>query len=589
MKMTSITGWIKLWRYKEGLQASVLNVEHSLLTVQKQLQIVVEQLQQYNKNKSILGESLTASAEKGSTSRVAVPNSFRQERSNFPRLEHHNNQNTGAYSALNKIEFSCFEGENARGWVRRCSRYFQLIPIPEDQKVPLASIYMQGRAELWYQGYTEKKELCSWDELVINILERFEDLDSERVMTEFNKLHHETSVNTYLERFEELKDQILIFNKNLEENFFMLEFISGLNEEVKSFVAKALGCKLENTTPMVIRVADGVKVMYALSLAKLMRRKSIVTEGELFLNHKTLSYAAEDNKKYGGWRLCVDYKYLNKLIVKNNFPIPVINELLDELYGAKYFSKIDLRSGYFQIGMRKEDVPKTSFITHSGHYEFLVMPFGLFDAPSTFQALMNIVFEPYLSKFVLVFFDDILIYSKDWGMHLVHLKKVMQLLKKHQLYAKKSKCIFAQMKVEYLGHIICWEGVATDPQKVECMLKWPTPTTVKALRGFWGSQLKRVMTTALVLAMPDFSQSFVVEINACRRGIGIVLLQGGRLIAYLSKAIATQNLGLSTYEKEFLALLLAITKWRHYLQGSHFIIRTGQKSLKHILDQRQSY
>ncbi|KAL0290773.1 UNVERIFIED_CONTAM: Transposon Ty3-G Gag-Pol polyprotein [Sesamum angustifolium] len=325
-------------------------------------------------------------------------------------------------------------------------------------------------AELWYQGYTEKKELCSWDELVINILERFEDLDSERVMTEFNKLHHETSVNAYLERFEELKDQMLIFNKNLEEDFFMLEFISGLKEEV----AKALGCKLENTTPMVIRVPDGVKVMSALSLVNLMRRKSIVTEGELFLNHKTLSYAGEDNKKqhpyryaygqkteierivkemldsgiirpsqssyaspvllvkkkYGGWRLYVDYRYLHKLIVKNNFPIPVIDVLLDELYGAKYFSKIDLRSGYFQIGMRKEDIPKTNFITHSGHYEFLVMPFGLFDAPSTIQALMNIVFEPYLRKFVLVFFDDILIYSKDWGMHLVHLKKVMQLLKK---------------------------------------------------------------------------------------------------------------------------------------------------------------
>ncbi|KAK4390228.1 Transposon Tf2-12 polyprotein [Sesamum angolense] len=329
-------------------------------------------------------------------------------------------------------------------------------------------------------------------------------------------------------------------------------------------------------------------------------------------------------KKDGGWRLCVDYRYLNKLTIKHNFPIPVIDELIDELYGAKYFSKINLRSGYFQIRMRQEDIPKTSFITYSGHYEFLVMPFGLCTAPSTFQDLMNTVYEPYLRKFVLVFFDDILIYSKDWGMHLVHFKKVMELLKKHQLYAKRNKCTFAQMKVEYLGHIISWEGVATDPQKVECMLKWPTPTTIKALRGFLGltgyyrkfikgygiiskpltlllkkdacewnheveeafNQLKEVMTTAPVLAMPDFSKSFIVETNASGKGIGVVLMQEDRPIAYLSKALAAKNLRLSTYEKEFLALLLAVIKWRHYLQGSHFIIKTDKKSLKHILNQR---
>ncbi|KAL0445994.1 UNVERIFIED_CONTAM: Retrovirus-related Pol polyprotein from transposon.6 [Sesamum latifolium] len=207
-------------------------------------------------------------------------------------------------------------------------------------------------------------------------------------------------------------------------------------------------------------------------------------------------------------------------------------------------------------------------------------------------------------------------------MHLVHLKKVMELLRKHQLYAKKSKCSFAQLKVEYLGNIISWEGIATDPQKIECMLNWPVPTTVKALRGFLGligysrkfiksygaiskpltallekdafewnleaevafNQLKEVMTTALVLAMPDFSQPFVVETDACGKGIGAVLMQRGKPIAYLSKA--TKNLELFTYEKEFLGLLLAVTKWRHYLQGNHFIIRTDQKSLKHILDQR---
>ncbi|KAL0290655.1 UNVERIFIED_CONTAM: hypothetical protein Scaly_2662700 [Sesamum calycinum] len=169
---------------KEGLLAFVLNVEHSLLTVQQQLQSVVEQLQQYNRNKSILGEGLTASLEKGSSSRAVMHNSFRQESSSIPRQEHHTHQNIGTYSALNKMEFPYFDGENSRGWVRRCVRYFQLIPIPDDQKVPMASVYMQGKVELWYQGYIERKEFQPWDELVFSVLERFENLDSERVMTE---------------------------------------------------------------------------------------------------------------------------------------------------------------------------------------------------------------------------------------------------------------------------------------------------------------------------------------------------------------------------------------------------------------------
>ncbi|KAL0315331.1 UNVERIFIED_CONTAM: hypothetical protein Sradi_5411300 [Sesamum radiatum] len=193
---------------------------------------VVEQLQQYNKNKSILGEGLTAFVEKGSTSRAAAHNSYRQDISKLPRQEHYNSQHTGTHNALNKMEFPYSDGENARSWVRMCARYFRLIPILEDQKIPMASVYMQGRAEVWYQGYTEKKDFQSWEELVINILERFEDLDSEGVMTEINKLHHETSVNAYLERFKELKDQMLIFNRNLEEDFFMLKFISGLCDKL---------------------------------------------------------------------------------------------------------------------------------------------------------------------------------------------------------------------------------------------------------------------------------------------------------------------------------------------------------------------
>ena len=191
-------------------------------------------------------------------------------------------------------------------------------------------------------------------------------------------------------------------------------------------------------------------------------------------------------KKDGTIRLCIDYRQLNKVTIKIRYPLPRIDDLFDQLQGASVFSKIDLRSGYHQLKIKETDILKMAFRTRYGHYEFLVMPFRLTNAPVAFMDLMNKVFHPYLDQFVIVFIDDILVYSKDVDEHAIHLRIVLQTLRDRGLYVKFSKCEFWLNEIVFLGHVISGAGIFVDPRKLEAIVNWEQPKNVFEVRSFLG-------------------------------------------------------------------------------------------------------
>jgi hypothetical protein len=331
-------------------------------------------------------------------------------------------------------------------------------------------------------------------------------------------------------------------------------------------------------------------------------------------------------KKDGTMRMCIDYRELNKITVKNKYPLPRIDDLFDQLQGAQIFSKIDLRSGYHQLKIRREDIPKTAFRTRYGHYEFLVMPFGLANAPAAFMDLMNRVFREFLDQFVVVFIDDILIYSKNLEEHEDHLRIVLQKLRDEQLYAKFSKCEFWLEKISFLGHVISKEGISVDPKKVEAVVDWERPTNVHEIRSFLGlagyyrrfvegfsklsgpltaltkknarfewteecehsfQELKQRLVTAPILTLPSGSDGFVIYSDASRKGLGCVLMQNGKVIAYASRQLKNHELNYPTHDLELAAIVFALKIWRHYLYGEKCEIFTDHKSLKYLFTQKE--
>jgi transposase InsO family protein len=335
-------------------------------------------------------------------------------------------------------------------------------------------------------------------------------------------------------------------------------------------------------------------------------------------------------KKNGDLRLCVDYRALNKLTIKNNYPLPRIDDCFDRLAGMKYFSKIDFTSGYHQCRIAENDIHKTAFRTRYGHYEFMVLPFGLCNAPATFQRLMHEIFWEFLDQFLVIYLDDIIVFSKTEEEHLEHLRKVFEVIRKNQLYIQPEKCEFLAERVEFLGHFISADGIEMDPKKVQTIVDWPPLRNRQEVMSFlglanyyrrfvpafsaiakpisdllskkttwqWGQsqedafqKLKTAITTAPVLRLPEPELRFTVTTDASDTAVGAVLTQQfsntkfDHPIAYHSRKLKPAEINYPTWAKELLAIVDALRTWRPYLDGQKFTIVTDHQALIHFNNQ----
>jgi hypothetical protein len=329
-------------------------------------------------------------------------------------------------------------------------------------------------------------------------------------------------------------------------------------------------------------------------------------------------------KKDGTWCMCVDFRALNKITVKNCYPLPRIDDLLDQLKDAKYFTKLDLRRGYHQIKISEGDTWKTTFKTKQGLFEWMVMPFRLCNAPATFMRVMNDVLRPFLDDCVIIYLDDILIFSKSREDHITHVKQVLDVLRKEQLFLKLSKCEFGKTSLIYLGHIVGGGKLKIDPSKVKVILEWPKPSNVTKVRSFlgaaqywrkfianfssiaaplhtvtsvkqvfqWGDKqqkafdtLKEKISSTPVLALPNLRQPFEIQTDASNYAMGAVLLQYGKPICFHSETFNDAVINYPTYDKELYALVQSVKKWKHYLLGKETIVHTDHQPLQYLQSQ----
>ena len=331
-------------------------------------------------------------------------------------------------------------------------------------------------------------------------------------------------------------------------------------------------------------------------------------------------------KHDGSLRMCIDYRALNKLTIKNKYPIPLIADLFDQLGGARWFTKLDLRSGYWQVRIAVGDESKTACVTRYGAFEFLVMPFGLTNAPATFCTLMNKVLHKFLDRFVVVYLDDIVVYSNTLEEHIEHLGEVFEVLREHQLYVKREKCVFAQKRIPFLGHIVGEGRIWMDSAKISAIQEWETPKRVTEVRSFLGlanyyrrfiqgyscittpltdllkkerawewspkcqeafDTLKHTVIREPVLKLPDFSMPYEVHTDASDFAIGGVLMQEGHPIAFESRKLKDAERRYTVQEKEMTAVVHCLRTWRHYLLGSHFVVKTDNVATSYFQTQKK--
>ena len=415
-------------------------------------------------------------------------------------------------------------------------------------------------------------------------------------------------------------------HKLLHEFSVAFEPPSGVN--VKTGVTHTIPLKPDSKPPV-----HGLRRMSPAELEELQKQLTMYLE-KGWIRPSTSAFGAPvvfAKKADGTLRFCVDYRALNAITIKNAYPLPRIDDLLDQLRGAQFFTSLDLTSAYHQIPMEPSDIHKTAFRTRYGHYEFTVMPFGLTNAPATCQQVTNDVLRPYLDKFTCVYLDDCLIWSKTEAEHLEHIRLVLDAFTRSHLRFKLSKCTFAQKQTKFLGYIVSADGISADPQKVAALMDWPLPTSTTEVRSFLGfcnfyrkmirnystiaaplsaltsalqpfphtlpvpaqeafHRLKLALSTAPVLCIPQTGTeaSFDLYTDASRVGVGAVLEQDGRPVCFESRKLSPAEQNYPVHELELLAVVHALRVFRHYLEGcKHFTLYTDHQSLKFFFTQKE--